>query len=285
MTETASAQAAIARVLYATDFSQQAATALPYAVTIARKYGATLLPVHVVSPGPLPADFPSQSWQAVVAQAIREARASMKSLEPKWKDVPHKTRICCGDAGIELCKIVRDENIDLIVLGTHGRTGVRKALLGSVAEKVFRHATCLVLTVGPNVSAQPDNLAELHAILCPADLSAESGAALRYALSLARENDARLYLLHVVQSESDADEEILAARLRGLAPAEAGLSCAPKICVQTGNPAEKILQLAEELAVDLIVLSPKRHSGIPGTMATAYRVATQAICPVLTVRG
>jgi nucleotide-binding universal stress UspA family protein len=157
--------------------------------------------------------------------------------------------------------------------------------MGSVAVEVFRHVTCQVLTVGPNVTSEPDNLAELHAILYPTDLSAESRAALPFAVSLARENHARLYLLRVVQDGSDVDEEVLAAQLRNMLPPESDLSCAPKIYVQTGNPAERIMQLAEELAVDLIVLSPKRHFGIPGTMATAYQVATQAICPVLTVRG
>jgi nucleotide-binding universal stress UspA family protein len=285
MTEALSARIAIARVLYATDFSQQAARALPYALSIARKYGAILLPFHVVSPSPLPAGFPAQSWQAVVAQAIREAHSSLERLEPKWKNVQHKIRVCCGDAGTEISKIVRDEHIDLVVLGTHGRTGVRKALMGSVAEAVFRHAACPVLTVGPSVTSEPDNLAEPHAILYPTDLSAESRPALPFAVSLARENRARLYLLHVVQDGSDGDEEVLAAELRNMLPPEADLSCAPKLYVQTGNPAERIMQLAEELAVDLIVLSPKRHSGIPGTMATAYQVATQAICPVLTVRS
>jgi nucleotide-binding universal stress UspA family protein len=284
MAET-SARTAIANVLYATDFSQQAANALPYAVSIARQYGATLLPVHVVSPGPLPADFPAQSWQAVVAQAISEAHAAMDHLEPQWKSIQHKTRVCCGDAGTEISKMVREEGIDLIVVGTHGRTGVRKALLGSVAEQVFRHATCPVLTVGPKVTSEPDNVVKLHAILYPTDLSSESRAALLYALALARENHARLYLLHVAPGGSDADEELLSAQLQNMLPPESDLSCAPKIYIQTGHPAERILQLAEELAVDLIVLSPKRHSGIPGTMATAYRVATQAICPVLTVRG
>jgi nucleotide-binding universal stress UspA family protein len=278
-------QVSIKRILYATDFSRQSAAALPYALSITRKHGAKLFAVHVVSPAPLPTSFPTHAWQAVVAQAIREARATIQRLEPQWKEVPHETRVCRGDAWTELSKIVQDFQVDLIVLGTHGRTGASKALLGSVAEKVFRHSQCPVLTVGPNVSGEPDSLVDLHSILCPLDFSPESLAALRYAISLARQNQARLYLLHVIRPESDSDEGALLAQLRELVPAENQLSCEPMPYVQAGAPAQEILELAEELAVDLIVLGPKRRSGFPGSMATAYRVATQAICPVLTVRG
>jgi nucleotide-binding universal stress UspA family protein len=275
----------IARVLYATDFSRQSAAALPYALSVARKYGAKFFCVHVVNPGPLPAGFPAHSWHAVVAQAIREARVSMEALEGRWNDVPHEALVCCGDAWTELSKVVREEKIDLIVVGTHGRAGLRKAVLGSVAEKVFRHSSCPVLTVGPKVSGEADRIVELHSILYPTDLSAESRAALPYAVSLAREHGARLYVLHVLQGPSDVDEERVSGEIRRALPSDSDLSYAPKIYIQAGNPGEAIPQLARELAMDLIVLGPKRHSGIPGTMATAYKVVIQAACPVLTVRG
>lgn len=279
------AQVSVKRILYATDFSGPSAAALPYALSMAGKYGAKLFAVHVVSPLPLPAGFPTHTWQAIVAQAVREAQASMARLEPRWKNVPHETRVCRGDVWTELSAIVQDENIDVIVLGTHGRTGVSKVLLGSVAEKIFRHAQCPVLIVGPNVSGEPESVVDLHTILYPTDFSPESRAALPYAVSLARENQARLYLLHVTPPDADFDEVSLATQLRDLVPAETCLACEPKAFVQAGVPAQKILELAEELALDLIVLGPKRRSGLPGTMATAYQVATRAICPVLTVRG
>ena len=279
------AQVSVKRILYATDFSRQAGAALPYALSMARKSGGKVTAVHVVSPGPLPPDFPAHAWQAIVAQGVREAQVSMEQLEPQCKDVAHQTRVCRGDVLTELSAIVRDESIDLIVLGTHGRTGISKAVLGSVAEKIFRHAPCPVLTVGPNVAGEPDSVVDLHTILFPTDFSPASQAALPYAVSLAREHQSRLYLLHVIPPDADTDEVSLKGRLRSLVLSEAGLACEPKVFVQAGAPAQVILDLSEELAVDLIVLGPKRRSGLPGTMATAYRVATQAICPVLTVRG
>jgi nucleotide-binding universal stress UspA family protein len=275
---------AVKRILYATDFSRPSNLALPYALSVARKYGAKVFAVHVVSLQPFPGVSPTQAWAAIAAQAVREAEASAARLEPQWKEVAHETWIRKGDIWTELSKIVRDERIDLIVLGTHGRTGVGKALLGSVAERVFRHASCPVLTVGPNVAGEPESIVDLHAILYPTDFSPESRAAAAYAISLASKEQARLYLLHVA-ADGDADGASLKAQLRSLVSPEAKLFCEPGAFVESGPAAQKILDLAEELAVDLIVLGPKRHSGFPGTMATAYRVATQAICPVLTVRG
>jgi nucleotide-binding universal stress UspA family protein len=279
------APVSVKRVLYATDFSRPSGAALPYALSLARKPGGRVIAVHVVSPGPLPADFPAHAWQAIVAQGVREAQTSMEGLKAHFKDVAHQTRVCRGDVLTELSAIVRDESIDLIVLGTHGRTGVSKAVLGSVAEKIFRHAPCPVLTVGPNVAGEPESVVDLHTILFPTDFSPESLAALPYVVSLAREHRSRLYLLHVIPPDADSDEASLVSQLRSLAPPEMGLACEAKAFVQAGAPAQVILDLSEELAVDLIVLGPKRRSGLPGTMATAYRVATQAICPVLTVRG
>jgi nucleotide-binding universal stress UspA family protein len=209
----------------------------------------------------------------------------MERVRPQCKDVQFQTRVSHGDVWGELSAIIRDETIDLIVVGTHGRTGISKVVLGSVAEKIFRHAPCPVLTVGPNVCGEPQSVVDVHSILYPTDFSPDSQAALAYAVSLAREHQARLYLLHVVAADTDADEDSLVRQLRSLVPPDAGLACEPRAFVQSGVAAQAILDLSEELAVDLIVLGPKRRSGLPGTMATAYRVATQAICPVLTVRG
>jgi nucleotide-binding universal stress UspA family protein len=272
------------RVLLATDFSDCAAAALPYALTLARQPGGKLLVTHVVSTGPLPAGFPAHAWLATTAQGVREARASMEQMEPRLREVPHDMLVRSGDVCAEIDAVVRNEAVDVTVLGTHGRAGLGKAVFGSVAERIFRHARFPVLTIGPQVRGNPEGMAELHAILHPTDFSEESKAALGYAISLARARQSRLYLLHVAKAGADLDKHLLEEQLRRLVP-EAGLACGPKALVETGSPARVIVDVAKELAVDLIVIGPKRHSGMPGTMATAYRVVTRATCPVLTVRG
>lgn len=141
----------------------------------------------------------------------------------------------------------------------------------------------------PAVSGEPSSIADLHEILFPTDFSAESLAALPYAISLAEADKARLYLLHV-GGKPECAEAILETKLRNLVPSDATLFCAPKVFIEFGYPADKILALIEELGMDLVVLGVKRRPSFfePSAhlpQATAYKLVSQATCPVLTVRG
>ena len=279
----------IKQILFATDFSRASARALPYALAIAEKYDAKLYAAHIT---PEPVGLPAAAREGLQSLGVkhqRDDRKSLAQLESQLHGVQHEIVSREGNVWTELSKITRDEGIDLIVVGTHGRAGASKLLMGSVAETIFRHAPCPVLTVGPETSGEPDSIADLHEILFPTDFSAESLAALPYAISLAQQNDARLYLLYVA-GKSQRGETLLESQLRNLVPPDAKLFSEPKVYVETGPPAEQILALAEELGTDLIVL------GVKGTpfafeasahlpQATAYKVVSQATCPVLTVRG
>ncbi|MBZ5642467.1 MAG: universal stress protein [Acidobacteriia bacterium] len=290
-TPTAAVQVLVKNILFATDFSKHSNEALPFVVSIARKYGSTVFAAHVHSTSPLGGLPPTVELQALASQAMKEARASMRELVGPLTGIPHEFIIRDGDIWEELSSIVEKKGIDLIVVGTHGRARASKLLMGSVAERILRQASCPVLTVGPNVAGEPGSVADIHTILFPTDFSAESMAALPYAVSLAQEDHARLYLLHVPAEPADElQETLLKSRIRALIPAETKLWCEPKVLLEPGDPAEMILQQAEELAVDLIILGTKHVSRFAGSrthlgMATAYKIIRQAICPVLSVRG
>jgi nucleotide-binding universal stress UspA family protein len=290
ITQTTSKPVTFDNILFATDFSKQSNVALPFALSIAHKYGSKLFAVHVIAPPPL-GNFPTIEMQALAAQSVREAHECAKHLESRLAGVPHETMVKKGEIWDELSSVTRDKNIDLIVLGTHGRAGVSKLLIGSVAERIFRQSTCPVLTVGPNVAGEPKSIADIHTILCPIDFTAESLAAFPYAVSLAQENQARLYLMHVVQTPVlDYEEAALMARLKALVSPEAKLWCEPKAFVESGDAGERILEQAEELGIDIIILGIRPVSTLAGTrthlgMATAYKVVSRAICPVLSIRG
>lgn len=277
-------------ILFATDFSKQSKDAVPFALSIAHKYGSKVFAAHVIAPAPL-GNFPAAQIQELAAQALREARKSFKEFEGELLSVPHENLLRKGDVWEELSHVVEEKHIDLIAVGTHGRSGVSKLLMGSVAEKIFRQSACPVFTVGPNVSGEPRCVADIHAILCPIDFSGESLAALPYAVSLAEENQARLYLMHVVpEPVLESEGTAIMKRLKDLVPAEAQLWCQPKALVEAGDAADRILEEAEELGVDLIVLGIRPISAFAGTRthlgtATAYKVVSHAICPVLSVRG
>jgi len=289
-TQTASKIITFDNILFATDFSKQSNIALPFALSIAHKYASKIFAVHVLAPPPL-GNFPTIEMQALAAQSLREAHDYIKVLEPRLGGVPHEALLKKGDIWDELSAITKDKNVDLIVLGTHGRAGASKLLMGSVAERIFRQSRCPVLTVGPNVSGEPGSVADIHTILCPIDFTAESLAAVPHAVSLAQENQARLYLMTVVPDPvPEYEESSLTARLKALVPPEANLWCEPKPFVESGDAGDRILEQAEELAVDLIVLGIRPVSTLAGTrthlgMATAYKVVSRAICPVLSVRG
>jgi nucleotide-binding universal stress UspA family protein len=282
---------ALDNILYATDFSRASSAALPYALSIARKYGSRLFAVHVVSLSPFSHASPTMAWQALAGQAVREAKDAMATFEPRLENIVHEVMIRKGDMWKELSSILEEKRINLIVVGTHGRAGVSKALMGSVAEKILRQAPCPVLTVGPHVGAEPGAVANLHSILYATDFSPESLGAAPFAISLAQEHQARLYLLHVAEDkDNEASQSLMRTALRKLVPPHAEFSCDPKVVIEYGAPAQRILDVAEELAVDLIVLGVKRATVLPVVpthfaMATAYKVVTGAICPVLTVRG
>lgn len=281
----------IKNILFATDFSAPSKAALPYALSIAAKYGSKLFPVNVIALTPFPSVSPTLAWEAVASQAAREAKDAMSGLEPMWHDIPHEVLIRKGDIWTELSHVIQEKEIDLIVTGTHGRTGLNRFVIGSVAEKIFRQASCPVLTIGPNVSANPKSVAEIHEILYPTDFSRHSLAVAPYAISLAQEHQARLSLLHVAENgKLGLSLDSLTVRLHELVPPEAELWCRPNAFIRYGVPEVEILELARERAADLIVMGVRPGAGLQAIAshffwAIARRVVLNAHCPVLTIRG
>src|SRR5271165_988085 len=141
-------------VLFATDFSGASEAALPYAAAISLRYGSHLHMVHVMSA--LSYITPSKPVGVLTVESMRQAaledaRERMKNLTSQIETVPHHTYIREGEVWDTLADIIKTHDIDLLVLGTHGRVGVEKFVLGSKAEEILRSATCPVLTVGPKV--------------------------------------------------------------------------------------------------------------------------------------
>ena len=282
-------------ILFATDFSDVSQHALLHAIATAKRYDSKLTVVHVAPPEaqtpipmePVPLEF---DWQKTKAA---ESMARLEDFEPLHM-YPHQTILKQGNPWLEMSTIVADKAIDLIVLGTHGRGLMGTLLLGSVAEQVLRHATCPVLTIGPDVVASLVDRQQLSHILFATDFSEGSMHALPYALSLAEENDAALTLMHVLEElhpmPVEYSKELLAdyrQRLWDLIPADATMWCKPEVAVEIGDAAGSIVRTAHDKLVDLIVMGV--HPG--GTVAShlpwtvVHSVVRHARCPVLTTRG
>ncbi len=270
--------------------------ALPYALVIARQYGAKLFGAHVVASEDYLFTAP-ESWSAHIQQEEQLQQEVAARLEKQLQGVPHEVLFGVGDVWKVLSRLVGEHDVDLIVVGTHGRTAARKLLMGSVAEKIFRQATCPVLIVGPNVPDMKNSQKQFQRVLFATDFSKESLAALPYAVSLAEEDQSELALLHVVEQPSAGILDLegvtasLVQRLKELAPTEAESWCHVECVVgfshQFAPPAERILEIARERAADLIVLGVRPTHGVVVTHlahTTAQHIVAHAACPVLTIR-
>jgi nucleotide-binding universal stress UspA family protein len=286
----------VKNILFATDFSPAATSAAAYAAEIAKHYGAKLFAFHVRPPVINPMTPPA-GWKAEEKAAKLEEEQQRRELLRLFREIRPEILIEEGDLWSNLKGVIETNKIDLIVIGTRGRSGIGKFLLGSTAEEIFREAPCPVLTVGPRTSDARRPNGEFKKILFATDFTSESMAAAPYAISLAQEYQAYLTLVHVVE-EPKTGELVQSADLitsserllRDLVPEEAKLWCVPEYVVERGVPADKILDVAASRESELIVLGVRRPSGVPGAathlpIAIAHKVVSHALCPVLTVRN
>jgi len=293
-TSTKEAQATIAMkdIIFATDFSPAAENALLYAADMARCFHAALHVVNAVEPANYA--LPPETWHTADQARELETKKLRAFLQTSFPDIENEVQLSEGTVSQVLTSAIDRDNADLVVLGTHGRTGVGKLLLGSSAEEILRNAPCPVLTVGPH--ARPEPQWRLDRILYATDLSPASLSGARYAIAMAQEYNAHLTLLHVVEGRKtdelvhESDSMASSARLlRNLVPEGAELPSEIRCEVKQGVPAETILEVAEQIHAGLIVLGARRASGVPGAashlpIATVHKVIAHAPCPVLTVR-
>lgn len=283
----------LSNVLLTTDFGKASQKALPYAAAIAREYGGMVFVAHVVSPEPhlaVPLDSLGEDdplWN------VAQEKSSEFLQSEGLRDTPNQMILKRGELWTVLSDLIRNNKIDLLVTGTHGRQGLKRLLLGSEAEKIYRRATCPVLTVGPRViPLEHANWRPKH-ILFPTDCSETSLHALPHALSLAEQYEANLILLQLIPlipwQYQNSEGALAKETLQALVPKEAEAWCTPEVVVDFEFPVEGILHVAEERKVDLIVMGVRRSS-MPGISAhlpwpIASEVVSHAMCPVLTIRG
>ncbi len=147
------------KILFPTDFSHTGDAALELATSLAREKGATLVIVHVEEP---PAAYGGgEMYYGMPEPATDDLQQMLKQVVPTAPDVPYEHRLITGDPASEIAGLAEKESMELIVMGTHGRTGLMRLLMGSVAEVVVRQASCPVLTYKQPAAARPDGSAPL----------------------------------------------------------------------------------------------------------------------------
>jgi len=283
-------------ILYLTDFSESSETALPFALAMARWCEAKVYALHVIIPS-FDA-YPTPSFTAAgVASEEEQAQEKMRRVDSQLAGVAHEAIVERATTVWEPVKLAIEKNhIDLIVLGTHGRTGVPKFFLGSVSEEIFRRSSVSVLSIGPGVRGGVHNGARFDHVLFATDFSLEAATAAPYAISLAQKDGAQLILIHVIRKPRAANatgssrSEISVAEVMHKLyeiPEHAGLGAAPGISVEYGEPAERIVEVARQRSADIIVLGVRGDRLGAAThleRATAHDIVVHAECPVLVIR-
>ena len=295
------------RILCPTDFSAPSTRAFEHALVLAAWYQAPLTVLHVApepmvaSPlvsavalpypgGPLALDG---SWRTAIEDELSAVvdPASRAGLRASGE-------VREGNPATETVRVAQEVGADLIVMGTHGRAGFQRFMLGSVAETVLRRAFCPVLTVPPRAADHPGSMF-FKRILCATDFSPASEAAVRYAASLAAEADGSLLLVHVIDrlaapprggrpdNGGVPDYECAArAQLQRAVPPAAREFCRVEETVAHGKAAPAIVRLAAEREVGLVVMGVHGRSmlDLMAFGSVTHDVVRQAECPVLTVR-
>ncbi len=252
-------------ILFPTDYSADSEQAFSLACDLALSQGARLIAVHVVEPPLYSGEFnvptpPSPFLQDNVDHWL-------KKCHPHREMPTVESRVVEGLAWEQIVRVAGDRQCDLIVMGSEGKTGIGRTLLGSVAERVARHAPCPVLIC--KQSARTETPASTEAgrpifstILFPADLSDRAQRAFSVALALAGPGS-RLIVQHVVTAADHTSPEVKSALLKQLHELYPADSVAPVVYrLSGGDPAEEICRAVEDAHCDLIVMSSQGRTGV-----------------------
>lgn len=289
-------------ILVATDFSDTAEAGVDWAMEIARVHGARLHLLHALLLPNRTTDFlPSPPDLSEELQAAASARLDETTARVREGGLEASSELRLGLPSESILAAAAESEVDLVVVGTRGLTGLRHLLLGSTAERVVQRAPCPVLTVHPG---DADQQRRVRRILVPTDFSADAAPAVGAAQTLLSElpEPAEIILLHAyhlpyeytvygtIPTSLSYREDVgglAEARLVEVAAELGRDGLTVEYAAVEGYPPEVIVREAEAREVDLIAMGTHGRSGLAHLLlgSTAERVVQHAPCPVLTVRG
>jgi nucleotide-binding universal stress UspA family protein len=292
-------------ILCTTDFSDFSNHVVPYGIALAKEFDAKLYLCHVI-------DLSSAAiyGEAVLALEEQQSRMTKFALEELKKligarSVAWEPLVAIGNPAVEVGRLAEEKGIDLAIAASHGRSGLKRVILGSVTERLIRTLPCPLLVVrSPEYGfvTPADQEIKLKQILVGYDFSPDSDLALHYGLSLAQEFQATIHLVHVVEpplyedlvkpasvSTEKLQQDLrhrLRERLVNMVPEEARTWCTPVPTLLAGAPHEELTKYAVVNDIDLIILGVRGHGLVETVLvgSTTDRVIRRAPCPVLSVQ-
>jgi nucleotide-binding universal stress UspA family protein len=284
----------IRNVMLATDFPAGAHAALRAAAALTKQFDSTLFILHVVPPVIVYAREEVGMLDPTMLEAnITVAKSHMDALtrDPALQFINHREILVSTPIIASIEDAVAEYKIDLLVMGTHGASGLEKLMLGSVAEAVLRSSSCPVMVVGPHCA--PHGFRN-GSVLLATKFGVGSLRPAQYAVSIAEEVAGKIALIHVADETGEASHEArellkrkIAAQLRQLLPLDAELWCTPNLRVEFGEASAAILQAARLERADLIVVGVRDGAlfGDHASWSTVSKIIRGAACPVLAVRA
>jgi nucleotide-binding universal stress UspA family protein len=284
----------IHNVLIATDFSRCSNLALSFGLELAHGYQAKAYVAFVLPTDQFMVAGPDayEAAKDVARRDLLELKQELRRKHSYIEGEDYHLFLLEGDVAQSILDFAREKAIDVIVVGTHGRGGLGRALMGSVAERVFRQSPVPVLTLGPHLQRTAHAGAPRN-ILVPVDFTPASERAAHYAVAMAREHNAALTVLHVIErwpTQAQADRARVMQTLREkvedvIAEEVIGLRC--NVRLEVGRVVETILYTANGIEADLVVMGVRPRTGLLNRLMWphAYEIVREAACPVLTVRG
>jgi len=258
---------------------------LEYAKTLAKPGNSELLLAHV-SPGANLIISPEAAWiDAAEIEGLEEQELEQSGAALRSEGFRARTISLIGPLCDQLLSAIKEYKVDLIVLGTHGRKGVERLLLGSDAEALLRHARCPVISIGPGV--EENKTWHLREVICATTLEPHSAEVVAYAQKLALQHGAGLILLHVkdVVNETDVDWVSFEDAFHYYAQENLGKSSWLRTRLSSAEPGISIVDLAKQRGSDLIVMGARPASSMATHLppGIAAKVLLQAPCPVMTL--
>lgn len=284
------------------DFSETSLKALDYALALAGEFGSQIHLVHALE---MPTAFnslpkPATAFWDKDGKKSASTRLTDLIAENFGEWITANSEVRSERPYMAICETARERKADLIIIGTHGFSGLKHLFLGSTAERVIRHAPCSVLTVRNQNIRSAKSVVKPKKVLVPTDFSKSADVALESAVALARQFQTQLYLLYVVPAHHQAGEydsidyqsfeayELKAAqkKLVALSKQLVAAKVLVKIEIRRGRPATEINAAARELGADLIAISTHGHTGWQHALlgGTTEEVVRHSVCPVLVVR-
>ena len=288
----------ISRILVPVDFSERCLDMMPYVRAIAEQYKAEVILLHVINPVyAVPPTGISGPTLMLVPQWVVAAR--IKDLEgfaaaELVEGLAVRRLVYQGYPEGQICTCAQAEDVQLVVMATHGYGLFRRYLIGSVTSKVLHDVTCPVLTGVHSDAKESVASARLSNIVCAIDLSPHSRNTLTWASRLARDFKAKLSTVHVVPSispglyvtfSSNCKQELEDVARKDVEKLQTEVGAdSVSICIREGDVAREVSSFAQSIGADLLIIGRGAHEGRSGRLKTnAYAIIRQATCPVVSV--